>query len=185
MIAIIDNYDSFTWNLAHYVGYFCPDYKVMRNDDFELPELEEFEKILLSPGPGMPSRVPVLAKIIAEFGERKPILGICLGMQAIAEYYGGGLINLEKVMHGVQTACEFDDVPLFRGVERPFKTGHYHSWVVNPGNIPSGLRVTATGPGGLVMALQHEKHPVQGVQFHPESVLTPQGLKLMENWCKL
>jgi len=184
MLAIIDNYDSFTYNLVHCVDQFVDDYRVFRNDNVTINELQGFDKIIISPGPGLPSEVPFLYQVLHKFSKTKPILGVCLGMQAIAEYYGAKLTNLQKVLHGVPVACSFNENDeLFKGVHSPFEVGHYHSWVVEEDSLPPEIQIIARSPDQSVMALKHKTYPVYGVQFHPESVMTPQGLKIIENWC--
>ncbi len=186
MIAIIDNYDSFTYNLVHFIEQYSPDYEVFRNDKIKISELKKFNKIVISPGPGMPDEVPILKQIIKNFASAKPILGVCLGMQAIAEFYGSKLINLSQVLHGVKLQCDFEpDDSLFNGVKAPLEVGHYHSWVVDNETLSSELKVIARDQNNIIMALKHVNYPLYGVQFHPESVLTPQGIKLIENWCKM
>jgi anthranilate synthase component 2 len=186
MIAIVDNYDSFTYNLAHYIGQFSSGYTVFRNDEVKISELEKFDKILISPGPGMPDEVPLLKNIYNKFGPAKPILGVCLGMQAMAEFYGANLSNLSQVLHGVELKCEFDkDDKLFNGIKAPFYVGHYHSWVIDPKEFPSELEILAMGEKNNIMAIKHKKFPLYGVQFHPESVLTPQGINMIQNWCEM
>ena len=186
MIAIIDNYDSFTYNLVHYIEQFSPDYKVFRNDKINVSELAKYSKIVISPGPGMPDEVPLLNQIIESFAPVKPILGVCLGMQAIAAFYGSELSNLSHVLHGVKLQCSFNtDEDIFKNVKIPFEVGHYHSWIVDSDSLPPELEVIARGPDNTIMAIKHVKYPLYGVQFHPESVLTPQGILLIENWCKM
>jgi len=186
MIAIIDNYDSFTYNLVHYIDQFSDGCKVFRNDEVKLSELDKFNKIVISPGPGMPDEVPILSQIIENYAATKPILGVCLGMQAIAEFYGSELTNLSKVLHGVKLKCDFNnDDRLFKDVKAPFEVGHYHSWIVKNGTLPPEIEVIAWGPNETIMAIKHKEYPLYGVQFHPESVLTSQGNKLIENWCKM
>lgn len=186
MIAIIDNYDSFTYNLVHYIEQFSTECKVFRNDKVKLSDLDQFSKIVISPGPGMPDEVPVLNQIIKAYASTKPILGVCLGMQAIAEFYGSKLLNLSNVLHGVKTSCVFDaDESLFKGVKSPLEVGHYHSWIVDNESLPPELKVIARDQDNNIMAIKHVKYPLYGVQFHPESVLTPKGIDLIENWCKM
>jgi anthranilate synthase component 2 len=186
MIAIIDNYDSFTYNLAHYIGQFSSEYTVFRNDEIEINELAKFDKIVISPGPGMPDEVPLLKDIFSRFATTKPILGVCLGMQAMAEFYGAKLANLSQVMHGVKLNCSFNaEDKLFSGITAPFKIGHYHSWIIDPLDFPSDLEIIAMGEKDNIMAIKHKKFPLYGVQFHPESVLTPQGIKIIKNWCEM
>ena len=186
MIAIIDNYDSFTYNLVHYIEQYSPDLKVFRNDEVDLSELEKFRKIVISPGPGMPDEVPVLRQIIQNYAQTKPILGVCLGMQAIAEFYGSKLLNMSQVLHGVKLHCNFNsDESLFKGIKTPLEVGHYHSWIVDNETLSPELKVIAQDNDNIIMAFKHIKFPLYGVQFHPESVLTPQGINLIENWCKM
>jgi anthranilate synthase component 2 len=186
MIAIIDNYDSFTYNLAHYVGQFSLGYTVFRNDEVDIEELTKFDKIIISPGPGMPDEVPLLKEILGRFATTKPILGVCLGMQAIAEFYGAKLLNLSNVMHGIKLKCEFSaDDHLFKGIKDPFYIGHYHSWVVDSLKFPAELKIIAMGEKGNIMAIKHNNFPLYGIQFHPESVLTPQGINIIKNWCEM
>ena len=183
--AMIDNYDSFTYNLVHLVKELGGDVTVFRNDRFLLEELEPFDKIMLSPGPGIPSEAGLMPEVIRRYAGRKPILGICLGEQAIGEVFGGRLINLEEVFHGVQTPClRLKDDYLFEGVPEEFYVGRYHSWVVDAGSLPACLEVTAVSPENSVMALRHRQLDVRGLQFHPESILTPDGGTIISNWMK-
>lgn len=184
-IAIIDNYDSFTYNLSHLVKQMGASVTVFRNDKFELGQLESFGKIILSPGPGVPSEAGLLMDVIRTYAGKKPILGVCLGEQAIGEVFGGRLINLSKVFHGVQTPVKIlhdKDNYLFSGLPEEIPVGRYHSWVVDRENFPPELEVTALSQEGFVMALRHREHDIQGIQFHPESVLTPDGAQIIENW---
>ena len=188
-IAMIDNYDSFTYNLVHLVRELGADITVFRNDQFRMEQLEEFDKIMLSPGPGIPSEAGLLLQVIATYAGVKPILGICLGEQAIGEYFGGTLVNLSEVFHGVQTPAHVTPLSpssevdyLFQGLERDILVGRYHSWVVDAASLPSCLEVTCTSDEGQVMALRHKDHDVRGIQFHPESVLTPDGRQMIKNW---
>lgn len=188
-IAMIDNYDSFTYNLVHLVRELGADITVFRNDQFRMEQLEEFDKIMLSPGPGIPSEAGLLLQVIAAYAGVKPILGICLGEQAIGEYFGGTLVNLSEVFHGVQTPAHVTPLSpssevdyLFQGLERDILVGRYHSWVVDAASLPSCLEVTCTSDEGQVMALRHKDHDVRGIQFHPESVLTPDGRQMIKNW---
>lgn len=182
-IVMIDNYDSFTYNLVHLVRELGADVDVMRNDCFELAQLEPYDKIILSPGPGIPAEAGLLLDVIRAYAGKKPILGVCLGHQAIAEAFGARLINLKDVYHGVSTDCEcLADDYVFNGMERHFVVGRYHSWVVDKHSLPECLEVTATSPDGEIMALRHREWDVRGIQFHPESVLTPQGKNMMANW---
>ena len=182
-IVIIDNYDSFTYNLSHLVKELGADVTVVRNDQFELPALERYDKIVLSPGPGIPSEAGLLLDVIRAYAGRKPMLGVCLGHQAIGEVFGAKLENLAEVYHGVATDCEhFSNDPIFNGMPRHFEVGRYHSWVVSKDGLPDCLEVTATSPDGNIMALRHKRYPVHGIQFHPESVLTPLGRQIVGNW---
>ena len=182
-IAIIDNYDSFTYNLSHLVKELGAEVTVLRNDQFELPQLDEFNKIILSPGPGIPSEAGLLLDVIKTYAGRKPILGVCLGHQAIGEAFGARLENLSEVFHGVATPCHVvADDPLFTGLHRDITVGRYHSWVVSRESLPSCLQVTAESDEGQIMALRHKELNVRGIQFHPESVLTPDGRQMLNNW---
>ena len=196
-IVIIDNYDSFTYNLSHLVKEIGADVTVVRNDRFELEELQGYDKIILSPGPGIPSESGLLLDVIREYAGKKPILGVCLGHQAIGEVFGARLENLSEVYHGVATPCHIiADDSIFEGVERDITIGRYHSWVVSDGNFPSCLEITAvsddmpsddaSGPQTRqVMALRHRQYDVHGIQFHPESVLTPCGRQIIKNFIAL
>ena len=182
-IVIIDNYDSFTYNLSHLVKELGAEVTVVRNDQFELAELEPYSKIILSPGPGIPSEAGLLLDVIRTYAGKKPILGVCLGHQAIGEVFGGKLENLSDVFHGVATPCHIiADDPIFSGIERDITIGRYHSWVVSNENFPDCLEVTAVSDEGQVMALRHKTLNVRGIQFHPESVLTHDGKKMLQNW---
>ncbi|WP_223584437.1 anthranilate synthase component II [Sphingobacterium sp. GVS05A] len=183
-IVVIDNYDSFTYNLVHLLQELGQDYVVLRNDKFKLEELEAFDKILLSPGPGIPEEAGLLLDVIRTYAPHKSILGICLGQQAIAEVFGGTLFNMEKPLHGVATNIIVTDESekLFQDFPKDSKIGRYHSWAVNKETLPSTLKVTAVDENGIIMALTHTEYDVRGMQFHPESVLTTNGKKLIENW---
>lgn len=185
-IVVIDNYDSFTYNLVHLLHECGQEAVVWRNDKFELEDLEEFDHILLSPGPGIPSEAGLLMEVIRRYGLSKKILGICLGMQAIAEVYGGQLLNLSRPVHGTATPVRILDQEeaLFSGLPAEFLVGRYHSWAVDPKGLPGGLQVTAEDVNGTIMALAHRELAVKGVQFHPESVLTEYGREMMLNWLK-
>jgi anthranilate synthase component 2 len=184
-ILVIDNYDSFTYNLVHYLEDLDCKVTVYRNDEFELDEIAHFDKILLSPGPGIPDEAGLLKKVIQQYGPTKSIFGVCLGQQAIGEVYGGTLSNLDKVYHGVATNVtkSVNDELLFEGLENEFEVGRYHSWVVDA-NLPDCLEATSFDENGQLMSLRHKTYDVRGVQFHPESVLTPNGKKMLENWVK-
>lgn len=184
-IAMIDNYDSFTYNLVHLVRELGADITVYRNDQFELSDLEGFDKIMLSPGPGIPSEAGLLLDVIRCYAGKKQLLGICLGEQAMGEVFGGTLVNLSEVFHGVQTPCRIvaDDY-IFAGLPENISVGRYHSWVVDAVTMPDCLEATALSDEGQVMALRHRSMDVRGIQFHPESVLTPDGRQMIENWLR-
>ncbi len=181
---MIDNYDSFTFNLVHLLHECGHDATVWRNDKFALEEVAAFDKILLSPGPGIPSEAGLLLDVIRLYGPTKSILGICLGQQAIAEVYGGTLYNLSKPVHGTATPLliKVDDEPIFNGLPRSFPVGRYHSWAVAHEGFPDVLRITAEDERGVIMALAHKTLDVKGLQFHPESVLTQHGKAMIANW---
>ena len=183
-ILVLDNYDSFTYNLVHIIkalGY--KNVEVHRNDKITLKEIERFDKILLSPGPGIPSEAGILLNVIKTFAGKKSIFGVCLGLQAIGEVFGGTLTNLEKVYHGVATkTIILDKGVLFEGIPTEITTGRYHSWVVDQKNFPDALFVTAVDEQGQIMALRHKTMDIVAVQFHPESILTEFGEKMMQNW---
>ena len=182
-IVIIDNYDSFTYNLSHLVKELGAEVTVLRNDCFALEDLETFDKILLSPGPGIPSEAGLLLDVIRTYAGRKPILGVCLGEQAIGEVFGGKLTNLNEVFHGIQSPVKIiaSDY-LFEGLPQEIPVGRYHSWVVDREGFPESLEITAISPEGSIMALPHKKLDIHGIQFHPESVLTPDGKQMISNW---
>ena len=208
MIAIIDNYDSFTYNLAHLVKELGAETNVLRNDRFEMKDLEQYDKIILSPGPGIPEEAGLLLDVIRTYSGKKPILGVCLGEQAIGQVFGGRLVNLSNVFHGVQTTIRIkSEKPgkqeednkheavmqnkieniiqpdyIFRGLPEEIPVGRYHSWVVDTEAFPEMLAITAVSPEGQIMALKHQQYDVHGIQFHPESVLTPNGKLIIQNW---
>lgn len=185
-IVIIDNYDSFTYNLSHLIKELGAEVTVFRNDRFELSDLESFDKIVLSPGPGIPSEAGLLLDVIHAYAGKKPILGVCLGHQAIGEAFGGKLENLSEVFHGVATPCNIvTDDPIFSGLERTITIGRYHSWVVSHEKFPDCLEVTAVSDDGQIMALRHKTMNIHGIQFHPESVLTPDGKTMIKNFIVL
>lgn len=183
-IIVIDNYDSFTYNLVHYLEDLNCEVTVYRNDEFSIEELQQFDKILLSPGPGIPDEAGLLKEVIKTYSSTKSILGVCLGQQAIAEVFGGSLINLEKVYHGVATPIKIlvEDEPLFKEIAAEIEVGRYHSWVVNTADLPDVLEITSIDDNGQIMSLRHRTFDVRAVQFHPESILTPFGKKILENW---
>lgn len=182
-IVIIDNYDSFTYNLSHLVKALGAEVTVYRNDQFKLTDLQPFDKIILSPGPGIPKEAGLLMDVIAEYKGKKPILGVCLGHQAIGESFGGTLTNLSDVFHGVQTDIDITvDDYVFAGLNKRIPVGRYHSWVVDAKGLPADLEITAVSGEGQVMALRHKTFDIRGIQFHPESVLTPDGKQMIKNW---
>lgn len=190
-ILVFDNYDSFTYNLVHLVEKITHvKVDVFRNDQIALQKVKEYYKIILSPGPGIPSEAGLLLPLIKEYAASKSILGVCLGHQAIGEAFGGKLVNLETVYHGVATEIEIGGQKagtrseLFKGLPDRIEVGRYHSWIVSDENFPFELEVTARDENGYIMALQHKEYDVQGVQFHPESVLTPMGEQIVRNWLK-
>jgi anthranilate synthase component II len=182
-ILVIDNYDSFVYNLVHYLEELNCKVIVKRNDQLDLEEAEDYDKILLSPGPGIPDEAGLLKSIIEKYASTKSILGVCLGMQAIGEVFGGSLNNLDEVYHGVATKIDLfvDDEYLFEGLEKELQVGRYHSWVVDK-KLPPVLQATSYDEKGEIMSLRHIEFDVRGVQFHPESVLTPDGKKMIRNW---
>lgn len=201
MIVIIDNYDSFTYNLAHSVKELGAETDVLRNDCFDIKELERYDKIILSPGPGTPDEAGLLLDVIRTYAGRKSILGVCLGEQAIGQVFGGKLTNLNEVFHGVQTKIRIgnDELPdgkpisdkqqlslasdyLFSGLPSEILVGRYHSWVVDTEDFPEELAITALSPEGQIMALKHRTFDIHGIQFHPESILTPDGKTILRNW---
>jgi anthranilate synthase component 2 len=184
-ILIIDNYDSFTYNLVHLVNELGLSCEVWRNDQFKLEDVDRFDQIILSPGPGIPSEAGLLLPVIERYAPTKSIFGVCLGQQAIAEVFGGSLYNLSRPMHGIATPIKVTDVKevLFKGLPSVFKVGRYHSWVVSNDGLPADLEVTAIDElDGSIMALRHKTYDVRGVQFHPESILTEYGKEMMQNW---
>ncbi|WP_337469066.1 aminodeoxychorismate/anthranilate synthase component II [Hallella sp.] len=182
-VVIIDNYDSFTYNFAHLVKQLGAKVEVFRNDQFTLNQLERFTKIILSPGPGIPEEAGLLMDVIRTYAGRKPMLGVCLGHQAIAEVFGGKLVNLKEVYHGIATeGTQFGNDPIFSGLPKRIVMGRYHSWVVDRAGFPDCLEVTAMSDDGQIMALRHRNYNIHGIQFHPESVLTPEGATIVRNW---
>ena len=183
--VIIDNYDSFTYNLAHLVKELGAEVDVLRNDKLELEELEKYDKIILSPGPGIPEEAGLLLEVIRTYAGRKPILGVCLGEQAIGQAFGGKLTNLSEVFHGIQTNVKIKNKDyIFSGLPTEIPVGRYHSWVVDTDGFPEELVITAISSEGQIMALKHREYDVHGIQFHPESVLTPDGKQIVGNWLK-
>lgn len=182
-IVIIDNYDSFTYNLSHLVKELGASVSVVRNDKFATDELEAYDKIILSPGPGIPSEAGLLTDVIRSYAGRKPIFGVCLGHQAIGEVFGGHLTNLDDVYHGIQTeGTQLGNDPIFKSLPSRIKMGRYHSWVVDKEGFPDTLEITAVSDDGQIMGLRHKVYDIHGIQFHPESVLTPDGRTILANW---
>jgi len=185
-VIIIDNYDSFTYNLAHLVKELGADVTVWYNDCFKLSQIAAFDKILLSPGPGLPSEAGLLLDIIRVYADSKSILGVCLGHQAIAEVYGGVLLNLPNVYHGIASmGTQLGNDPIFTGLPEQITMGRYHSWVVNRADFPDVLDITALSNDGQIMGLKHKHYDLHGIQFHPESILTPQGRVIIRNWLEI
>ena len=182
-ILVIDNYDSFTYNLVHYLEDLDCEVTVYRNDEFEIKELEIFDKIILSPGPGIPNEAGLLKEVIQTYANTKSILGICLGLQAIGEVFGGTLINLEKVYHGVASKITIiENDTIFSNLPNEIEVGRYHSWVISNDNFPQNLIITSVDENKQIMSVKHSVYDVRGVQFHPESILTPDGKRILENW---
>ncbi len=183
-ILLIDNYDSFTYNLLHYLKYFTDNVSIVMNDTNETDYPYDFDKIIISPGPGKPSEAGQCEEIIRKYAGIKPILGICLGHQAIATAFGGELQNLDKVLHGVASDTIITDTGdyLFKEVNSPFKCGRYHSWVIDKNELPDCLEIIAEDNDEYIMAIKHIRHDLRGLQFHPESVMSESGLKIIENW---
>jgi len=184
-ILVFDNYDSFTYNLVHLVEKIMHQkVDVFRNDQIALEQVKAYDKIILSPGPGIPEEAGLLLPLIKEYASSKSILGVCLGHQAIGEAFGGTLVNLDKVYHGIATPITITNPQskLLQGLGETIEVGRYHSWIVSEKGFPAELEITAVDNNGFIMGLQHKTFDVQGVQFHPESVLTPDGEKIMRNW---
>lgn len=184
-VLVFDNYDSFTYNLVQIIERIL-DQKVdvVRNDQITLEEIGKYDKIILSPGPGIPEEAGILLDLIREYAPTKSILGVCLGQQAIAEAFGGNLINLSEIFHGVATSAELvkENTKIFKNLASGIEVGRYHSWAVNPEGFPEELEITAVDKDGMIMALQHKTYDVHGVQFHPESILTPDGEVIIRNF---
>ncbi len=186
-ILVLDNYDSFTYNLVHIIRELGHVPDVFRNDKISLDEVSRYDKIMFSPGPGIPDEAGIMKAVVREFGKSKSILGVCLGHQGIAEVYGARLYNIPRVLHGVTSRARVIDrqEKLFRDVPEQFTATHYHSWAVVPESISDVLNVTAVNDEGLIMALAHKSLDVRGVQFHPESVMTEHGPRMIENWLSI
>ncbi|WP_185869802.1 anthranilate synthase component II [Blattabacterium cuenoti] len=184
-ILILDNYDSFTYNLVHAVKKLTKNpIKVSRNNEIKLSDIEKYNKIILSPGPGIPDEAHILKPLIKTFASTKSIFGVCLGQQAIGEVFGATLLNTKEVYHGITSLVKIVDTKeiLFKKLPKEIKVGRYHSWIISPHNFPNDLKITAIGDKGEIMALRHKYYDVRGVQFHPESILTPYGEKIIGNW---
>lgn len=184
-ILVIDNYDSFTYNLVHYLEDLEAIVTVVRNDKIKPEDTLGYDAIVLSPGPGIPKEAGNLMQIIEASKHKVPMLGICLGHQAITEAFGGTIVNLDKVYHGIATTMEHDDSSFFDGVDHKFEAGRYHSWNAQESDFPEVLQITARDENGQIMALKHKELPIYGVQFHPESVMTPQGKTMLKNFLAL
>ncbi|HBQ60327.1 MAG TPA: anthranilate/aminodeoxychorismate synthase component II [Balneolaceae bacterium] len=186
MILIIDNYDSFTYNLVHLVAAETDDYTVIRNDAMTLDEVRELNpsKILISPGPGRPHEAGITEEIIRELGKQTPILGVCLGHQAIGEVFGAKVVHAPKLMHGKVSQVSHDDTFIFKGIEKDFTATRYHSLILDPDTIPNVLQITAHSDDGVIQGVRHKEFPIQGIQFHPESILTIEGPKIIQNWLR-
>lgn len=184
MILIIDNYDSFTYNLVHIVADYTDDYRVIRNDDLTMEEVEELnpDRILISPGPGRPSDAGITEPVIKELGIETPILGVCLGHQAIGEVFGGKVVHAPKLMHGKTSQIQHDGKSVFKNIPDNFTATRYHSLVLDPDQIPDVLEITARSEDGVIMGVRHKEWPLEGIQFHPESILTTEGPNIVKNW---
>ncbi|MCW9707216.1 anthranilate synthase component II [Fodinibius salsisoli] len=184
MILIIDNYDSFTYNLVDIVARHTDDYRVVRNDALTVEGVRQLnpDKILISPGPGRPADAGITEPVVKELGTEIPILGVCLGHQAIGEVFGGKIIHAPKLMHGKTSTIEHDNQSVFRGIPNHFTATRYHSLILDPDSIPDELAVTARSDDGIIMGVRHHKYPIEGIQFHPESILTVEGVNIIKNW---
>lgn len=186
MVAVIDNYDSFTYNLVHYLEAFGETVDVFRNDEFIIDDLAKYSHIVISPGPGLPNEVPILDQVFKKYSGSKNILGVCLGMQALVESFGGELYNLNTVLHGHQGECvSLIADPILNDIPSVFEIGHYHSWGVNDEGLPSVFTIIARDRSDRIMLIKHKKHSTYGIQFHPESILSPDGKKMIYNWLKI
>ena len=185
-ILVFDNYDSFTYNLVQIIEQIVGDkVEVHRNDQIPLEDIEKYDKIILSPGPGIPEEAGILLEVIKKYAPTKSIFGVCLGQQAIAEAFGGSLINLSEIYHGVATeATQTNDHKIFNNLPEVLEVGRYHSWAVNPDDFPTELEITSVDKNGMIMSLKHKKYDVHAVQYHPESILTPNGKQILENFLK-
>ena len=182
-ILIVDNFDSFTYNLHHYVREFVEDCVVLRSDQISEFDIKNYDKIILSPGPSLPSDHPVIFDVFMRFSKTKSILGICLGHQAIVEFFDGELENLQDVKHGVSSENKIiENDSIFQGIPKEFQIAHYHSWVAKKDSLPNCLLVTSENKDGLIMSVSHKRYDIKGIQFHPESVLTDNGKLIIKNW---
>ena len=182
-VLIVDNQDSFTYNLKHYLNQFMDDVDVVRGKKIKLDDIAIYDKVIFSPGPGLPSEHPILARILELYHNNRSILGICLGQQAIAEFFNAELENLENVKHGITSEItHFNNCKLFRNIPKNVKIGHYHSWVVSKNNFPEELNITSENEEGIITSINHTTYDITAVQFHPESILTEYGLQLIRNW---
>lgn len=182
-IYIIDNDDSFTYNLVHYVEQFADTVKVVRNNEIDINEISTFDKIIISPGPGLPNERPILFEILDKYHKTKPILGVCLGMQTICEYFGGKLYNLNTILHGVPSntiICDLDYI--YKMIPTSFISGRYHSWAIDHKSLPSSLKITSKDENNIIMSIRHNLLDIKGVQYHPESIMTEFGLEIIKNW---
>lgn len=186
-ILVLDNYDSFTYNLIHYIKELSSDtVDVFRNDEISIEQVAMYDKILLSPGPGIPSEAGIMPQVIKTYGVSKCILGVCLGHQAIVEAYGGEIYNMPQVYHGVESLLTITSTDiLYNDIPPTFTAGRYHSWNAVKNTLPDCFEITAVDESGEVMSIKHKSHNVRGVQYHPESVLTPEGKKIIKNWLEL
>lgn len=185
-ILVFDNYDSFTYNLVQIIEQIIDEkVDVYRNDQIALKDIEKYDKIILSPGPGIPEEAGILLEVIKKYAPTKSIFGVCLGQQAIAEAFGGSLINLSEIYHGVATeATQTSEHHIFNNLPKTLEVGRYHSWAVNPDDFPEELEITSIDKNGMIMSLKHKTYDVHAVQYHPESILTPDGKKILENFLK-
>ena len=186
-VIIIDNFDSFTFNLVHIIEQLCSKFKIIRNNKVNFDEISLYDKIIISPGPGLPSDIKIIDKIIQKFAKNKSILGVCLGHQAIIESFGGKIFNMERVHHGLQkkTIVTDKNEPIYKNIPKSFLSGRYHSWAADNNSIPDSLKITAVDNSGLIMSVSHKLYDIRGVQYHPESLMTPYGKQIFKNWIKM
>jgi len=184
-VLIVDNFDSFTYNLKHYIEQFTNYVIVLRSKEIDILNLNKYDKIILSPGPGLPFEHNILNKLLSIYHKKKSILGVCLGHQSIAHFFGADLINLDKVLHGTSTQItHYNNCRIFNQLPKNFHVGHYHSWAVSKDNFPDVLSITSENEEGIITSFKHKKYDLTGIQFHPESVLTDFGLDILKNWLK-